>query len=889
MILSLLLSVLAAVTPCRDSHDVYAYGSWGPFSKEYSGVSHISDINSGCRVDFTLVPGFYRRTAHVPNELFEDENGCYPWNFSSDFHSWTYRHELEWKDRVFVDATYSVIDESRVLLQMHCVNNTDSPQNLLLHDILSIKHSEDYPIVSADCELLKGIDYTSYEPSVRRHNYSLVYDGWMRGEKRDCRSLTGSVLETSGDAGDAIVYTLPSNYPDTVCLRWKATDGESVSLLIDGRELKFDGSGKYEMFKVPVSSPVLQMKTLSSGKFTIDAILLSPYPSVTDSPLRFIPEIEEHDGWFIVKYEDDPSYYGIAWNFPMTDVNQYVDGNLDVFIRRKVHDHTHNFFLGDGKAHYTSAFQRPVCVLPNRDTIINNLIACGTKEYVEQVLSSFKNSESNIASAAFSTLEPSADDKYLPGAEKYSLGYQIIRANLLNNIVYPVWTQGQYIRHFTPGKNWNSLYTWDSGFICWAMSMLNPEVAQNIVYQYTTDCSSQSAYIHHGTPLPIHFFAFNDFLNHCDSQRSLDIFYPRLKRFFDFMVGNSPGSTTRMPSGLLRTWDYFYNSGGWDDYPPQHALTKSKELYPHVTPMVQTSFYIRAAKIMREYARVQGIKNDVKYYDNIISEMSSSIQKYAWDPECGYFSYVLHDDNGQPSGFFRYKDGSNFNMGLDGVSPIVAGICTDSQVNSLLEKIFNTKRLWSDVGISTVDRSASYYSIEGYWNGCVWMPHQFILWKTMLDLGRSDLAEKIAYTALDTWEREVETTYRSFEHFMISSGRGMGWHNFSGLSSPVINWFSSYYQSGNVSCGFDVFLSSVNFSESCDSFSANVNFDTDCAGQTKTVIVTMNPDTGYCATFDGKIIPVECPRPGLLYVNLPVPDRVPKKSAMKLSIFPCKP
>ena len=24
-----------------------------------------------------------------------------------------------------------------------------------------------------------------------------------------------------------------------------------------------------------------------------------------------------------------------------------------------------------------------------------------------------------------------------------------------------------------------------------------------------------------------------------------------------------------MKSSLLKTWDYFYNSGGWDDYPPQ--------------------------------------------------------------------------------------------------------------------------------------------------------------------------------------------------------------------------------------------------------------------------------------------------------------------------------
>ena len=51
------------------------------------------------------------------------------------------------------------------------------------------------------------------------------------------------------------------------------------------------------------------------------------------------------------------------------------------------------------------------------------------------------------------------------------------------------------------------------------------------------------------------------------------------------MVGADPYSPTRMAgSGLLRTWDYFYNSGGWDDYPPQHALRGNKS-HQSVTPV----------------------------------------------------------------------------------------------------------------------------------------------------------------------------------------------------------------------------------------------------------------------------------------------------------------
>ena len=40
--------------------------------------------------------------------------------------------------------------------------------------------------------------------------------------------------------------------------------------------------------------------------------------------------------------------------------------------------------------------------------------------------------------------------------------------------------------------------------------------------------------------------------------------------------------------------------------------------------------------------------------------------------ETGYFGYVMHDKDGKPKGIYRYKDGSNFNRGLDGVSPLIA-------------------------------------------------------------------------------------------------------------------------------------------------------------------------------------------------------------------------
>jgi len=82
------------------------------------------------------------------------------------------------------------------------------------------------------------------------------------------------------------------------------------------------------------------------------------------------------------------------------------------------------------------------------------------------------------------------------------------------------------------------------------------------------------------------------------------------------------------------------------------------------------------------------------------------------------------------------------------------------------------------------------------------MPHQWILWRALFDHGEGELAFKIADTALRVWKREVDESYCCFENFMIANGRGSGFHQFSGLSTPVLLFFESYYKPGTVTLGF---------------------------------------------------------------------------------------
>jgi hypothetical protein len=230
----------------------------------------------------------------------------------------------------------------------------------------------------------------------------------------------------------------------------------------------------------------------------------------------------------------------------------------------------------------------------------------------------------------------------------------------------------------------------------------------------------------------------------------------------------------------------------------------------------------------------------------------------------------MHDDSGQPTGILRHETGANFNMGLDGIYPLAAGICSTAQEEQILERLFSPQHLWMDIGITTVDQSAPYYSTTGYWNGSVWLAHQWFFWKTMLDLGRGDLAVRIARAGLDLWKRVTDATYDCKEHFIPREPYGAGWIQFASLSSPALSWFAALYTPGRFHCGFDTWIESCRFSEDNRKLVAKLNPASN-AKRNFSVLVCMNAGPRYRVTWNGAPVPFTVVHDGLLQIQLPPP------------------
>jgi hypothetical protein len=850
----------------------------------------------------------------VPNEKWA--SGHHAWEAAPDLSYYAYRFELEWKDQVYCDASFSAISNQARLLRCKFVNSTDLTQNLMLHlmaymSFPPVRPDSDEPVRPAKVSLPTGgiwidaIDYEDLQFGVVRPTDNLVPDGMMRAEIRDHGLVNGSGIGGGfgRDAGDWVRFrfaverplanaALTCRYrldgPDPARLRLESAVQAEVEL---GAEMADDTQGRLEGGFSHTAIPAgpleagehtILLTSLGGTSFELDGLALTEAIQTEEVGFemhawKHAPEIipGPQPNSLVLNFADTEASYGLAWDHADWWLRQVLHDELDRTLRYLIPNNYSQVVQGPGEGHFTDVFLRPIPLPPRSEKTVYGLVCAGSRRDVESQLTEFtQRTPSGLEEICGFARQKSVALNSLPSGETYRFSQERMAATELMNVVYPVYTRRQFIRHYTPGKWWDSLYTWDSGFIGLALLELDVQRAIDCLNAYVTEPEDDhAAFLLHGSPVPTQFYLFQELWNHTQDRALLERFYPSLRHYYLFMAGRWGSSTTRdLKSNLLQTWDYCsFNSGGWDDYP---ALlhTIGEGLTARTADVAITAHVIRCAKTLLSAARHLGLPEDEATYGEDIAVFTEALQCHSWDREAGYFSYVKHDDEGYPGEHLRHESGANYNMGLDGMMPLVAGICTPEQEELMLERLANPRRLWTRIGLSTVDQSAPYYRKEGYWNGAVWMPYQWLFWKAALDLGRGEFAYQIAKTALDLWRAEVEATYYCFEHFLIESGRGAGWHQFGGLSSPVLSWFHAYHSQGRLTTGLDTWVEEQQFCEGHRSFRGRLRLCGRC--RPVSVQVNMQPGPEYSARWNGQRVKQCEINPGSLQIEIPPGSQV---------------
>lgn len=885
------------------------FPAWGPYGKKYMGLSRIAEhkYKKGIRFDLTVAPSIFGGDIKIPNVTVP--SGCHPWLSSADYSFYSYRYDLEWKDRVYADVSFSRITDESILVRTEIVNNSELVQNCLINFFCSVEYP--YPYYTyietpEKCVYKDALDYDVYEYNSPRPWDGENPDGLKKGEFRSNDFVDESGLGDrvgkwhmphkyippfGGEKGDRVTYTLPvtENYENAVLhIRYRTTDihytqGEMVGVnLVKGeKDAVFTLNGKKVVFEAADEPQIrrVEIGELTKGEFTVDLISegegaiefdfisLTEKTDVNDLKVfkkknDFIPKFTEEkspEGGYLSKlsYNGIESTYFVKTFNDNTRFRHIETGALEDCPTARLSNSDVTF--DDVLESFTGAFSRKhsddgffhntiihtLFVEPNTHRVEYAVVSKGETEYL---------TEEEYEKIYISRKKTAISFEYNKSGKKYELSNNILAATLLTNAVYPIYKHGEEIIHHTPGKRWDCLYTWDSGFIGLGMAQLSNKFAVYSLDTYLSDESNADyAFLHHGSPVPVQMYLYLELLKKTNDKTELLSLYPRAKLYYDFLAGKTRGSTTaKFKSGLTTTYDYFYSSSGMDDYPAQVEMMNG-ELRDKAAPCISSSQVIRCGEILKIVADRLGKSEDCDEYERDISRISAALNEYAWDEECGYYSYVLHNDNYEPVGIFKNKNGENVNKGLDGIYPLIAGVCPPQRKERILAHLKNPKEMLSPYGISAVDMTAGYFTVNGYWNGNVWFAHQWFIWKTMLDIGESDFAFTIAKTALDVWKREVDYSYYTFEMVNVVTGRGGWFHNFGGLSAPINLWASAYYKPGTFNSGFDVWVENQTFGEDNKTFEAEFEYYGN--NEKFTLLTVMNDEkTDYKAYLDGKEI-----------------------------------
>ena len=442
----------------------------------------------------------------------------------------------------------------------------------------------------------------------------------------------------------------------------------------------------------------------------------------------------------------------------------------------------------------------------------------------------------------------------------YSFGQERLMCNLLSNVTFPVYIRSGFYKTYTPGKRWGGLFTWDSGMLGIGLCEYAPEHAAEILSQYfpapeETDIDA----VLHGTQLPLHIYLLFHLYQKTGDKELLRKNYPSALRYYRYFAGISPLSNyDKFASGLLCPFEDGYNAEGVDDYPPQHYAGLIGA-YDRISPACTSAHAIRAGKLMALMAAEIGMEADIPALTAWIKYLTHGLQTLSWDETNGYFSYVWNDSR-KPL-YYDEAETINFNMGIDGISPLLSGELTEQQLRRLKEHITTLGEMWTPFGVASVDLSAPYARRDGYWNGKIWMPHQWFFYKSLITEGELGAALQIARTALNVWERSVQDTYNCYEQFCSITGMGEGCHNFGGLSGPVAAFYFDLYEKYRVTAGFDSFVSNVEITPQGISFLLRTPMRTAptgvivCVGMPGYYRVDTNYETLYLDT-DQEVLPI---------------------------------
>ena len=520
---------------------------WGPYSKKYMGISRIMEESSiaGSRFDLVVYPTYANSAVPVPNVTVP--SAYHPWECNTEGPFFRYRYELQWKDQLYADVDLFEIDDETWGVRVNYHNNTDRVQNCLLNLFAAIEYPQSM-ICEAELpekrEFWKALDYQEFSFAASRPWDNLCFDGMRKGEQFRPDFTGGMALAETfyaamyrkvklfgGNAGDRLLYsrTLKNSYHNAVLTIRYSTYQTDEDVVFDSNygAICFKACRTAETVSVPLSC-------LEKGEFRLEMSSRGTEGNGVMFDCLCITEATEQDQ---VRFKMQKRNMVPSITFEGEKVRyEYHYGEKPIFLRIL------NKRVRRRKLCSGCLEDALITRLTNPDETYDNLTRSFTGAFMEKhsdegfyhtnvVEAIFLPRQSSSVQYAYvSTKDLNLTKKELedtwkiksetaeggslnPEGEKYEFSARLIKTALFSNVVYPIYRHGENIVHYTPGKRWDSLYTWDSGFIGLGLLEYSKEKAEYVLDTYLSEEDNRDfAFLALGSLVPAQFYLWNELM-----------------------------------------------------------------------------------------------------------------------------------------------------------------------------------------------------------------------------------------------------------------------------------------------------------------------------------------------------------------------------------------
>ncbi|MDE6723396.1 MAG: hypothetical protein K2J55_04290, partial [Eubacterium sp.] len=695
-----------------------------------------SQSETGARFDFIVHPTIWNSSVPVPNVTIP--SSYHLWHCNGDYSYYSYRYELLWKDMIYADVSFTKMGDETYLMKCNFVNNTDLKQNCVLNAFSALEYpSVKYCDVSLpeNCVFINALDYDTYTYAVSRPWDNQNTDGMKKGQFADyrfsggfglgdrCENYHVPVLNLKPfgcEKGDKVTYSAKAEdfKNPALTVRYRTVAGGDAEFMLNGEKIVLPESEELNMAVFPYDSfESIVLESLGTAGVELDFLAITEMDekdeiSISLQSRGVIPKVETEDAGLgkrisLTYPETGETYYVLTHN-ERTRQRTLDSGCLEDALSNRLSngDHTYDKLRETFSGSFKNKKSDDGFF---HNTLIKSIYIEPNSEHTEYMIIS-KEKPCPLDFAEYESIVKTAEKgegsaEFNEAGKKYDLSTEILKTTLLTNVVYPLYKHGENVVHFTPGKRWDSFYTWDSGIIGVGVLEYSKEKSQYILETYLAEEDNKDyAFLLHGSLVPTQFAQYGELLKKCEDRKPLFALYDKMLRYYKYIAGITEGSTTgKFGNNLLTTYDYWYSCSGMDDYPAQVYMIDKKMMHK-ICPCISTSHIILAAKIMKMTAAAMGKTEDAEFFSNEIERCTRALNDLCWDEEAGYYSYTVYDGNKNVTGFLRNENGENMNKGMDGIYPLIAGAAEGNRKDILLSHIKNPNDMLSESGISAVDK-----------------------------------------------------------------------------------------------------------------------------------------------------------------------------------------